>query len=192
MLKQFTIALGVAGFVCLCCLGGCTRSETKSEAPSNVANATGAPKVNPANNGGTAGSSGAAAAVPKEGAESRQGQDEEVRDELHTPPKGSPERQAIMDTLRGRNSDVVFVVNYLMVHNGWAWADVSPVENGRTAEGGPSLLHMQNGQWKVMNLSNIPQNPDDPLEDMSVTPEYIRKVRKAFPKAPADIFPTAH
>ena len=189
MLKQFSIALGVLGCVCLCCLTGCSKIENKAEAPSN---STAAPSTRSTQNTEATASSGATAPVVKEEMPKGEGQNEDITDELHTPAKGSEERQAIMDALRaGSNPNVVFVVNYLKIHNGWAWADVSPVEGGRTAEGGPALLHLQNGHWKVMNLSNIPENPDDPLEDTSVTPEYIKKVRKAFPKAPADIFPSA-
>ncbi len=189
MLKQFSIALGVSGCLCLGCLTGCTKVENKSEAPLNV---TVAPSTRSTQNTGATASSGATAPVLKEETPTGEGQNEDIADELHTPAKGSAERQGIMDALRaGHNPGVVFAVNYLKVHNGWAWADVSPVEDGRTAEGGPALLHLQNGHWKVMNLSGIPENPDDPLEDVSVTPAYIKKVRKAFPKAPADIFPSA-
>lgn len=187
MLKPFSIALGVLGFVCLSCFMGCARSESKADAPSNV---SGTPPANSTQSTGAAGSSGAASGAVKEETQNREAQNDEVKDELHTPPKGSAERQAIMDALR-YDPKVVFVVNSLMVHNGWAWADVSPVENGRTAEGGPALLHMQNGRWKAVDLSRIPEDPDDPLEATSVTPAYIKKVRKAYPQAPADIFPKA-
>src|SRR5690348_12045214 len=52
----------------------------------------------------------------------------EISDELHTPEKGSTERQAIMDALRG-NQNVVFQVNYLKVHNGWCWIDTTPLDS---------------------------------------------------------------
>ena len=52
----------------------------------------------------------------------------QTTDALRTPPKGDPERKAIMDALRDNyrlqnGSTVIFQVNYLKVHNGWAWAD---------------------------------------------------------------------
>src|SRR5437870_6040083 len=62
----------------------------------------------------------------------------EITDDLHTPTKGSAERQAIMDALReefnNRKSGsyqphrgtITFVVNYLKVHNGWAWTYADP------------------------------------------------------------------
>ena len=50
-----------------------------------------------------------------------------------------------MDALRG-NQDVIFQVNYLKVHNGWTWADMTPLDKGgrATAEGGANLLHFEN------------------------------------------------
>jgi hypothetical protein len=111
-------------------------------------------------------------------------------DELHTPAKGSAERQAIMDALRG-NQQVVFQVNYLRVHNGWCWVDTTPLDkSGRaTAEGGPNLLHLQNGKWKVMDLSKVPDDPNDPLGPEDASPTYIKNLMKTFPGVPRDIFP---
>jgi hypothetical protein len=114
----------------------------------------------------------------------------DLKDELHTPEKGTEERQAIMDALRG-NQDVIFQVNYLKVHNGWAWADTTPLDSkGRaTAEGGANLLHFENGRWKMMNLSKVPEDPDDPMGPEDPSPTYIKNVTKTFPGVPRDIFP---
>ena len=116
----------------------------------------------------------------------------EMADELHTPPKGSDERQAIMDALRG-NQQVVFQVNYLKVHSGWCWVDTTPLDkSGRaTAEGGPNLLHLENGVWKVKDLSKVPDDPNDPLGPEDASPTYVRNVMKTFPGVPRDIFPKA-
>ena len=113
-------------------------------------------------------------------------------DELHTPAKGTEERQAIMDALRG-NQQVVFQVNYLKVHNGWCWVDTTPLDkSGRaTAEGGPNLLHLENGSWKVKDLSKVPDDPNDPLGPEDASSTYIRNVMKTFPGVPRDIFPKA-
>lgn len=65
-----------------------------------------------------------------------------------------------MDALR-RDQQVVFQVNYLKVHNGWCWVDITPLDKKgqATAEGGPSLLHLENGTWRVMDLSKVPDDP---------------------------------
>jgi hypothetical protein len=111
-------------------------------------------------------------------------------DAAHTPSKGSAERQAIMDALRG-DQKVVFQVHFLKVHHGWAWADVTPLDSkGKpTAEGGPQLLHFDGGVWKVMDLSKVPEDPDDPEGAEDASPVFVRNVRKTFPGVPADIFP---
>jgi hypothetical protein len=37
-------------------------------------------------------------------------------------------------------------------------------QNGRaTGEGGPNLLHQEDGKWKVKDLSAVPEDPKDPL-----------------------------
>jgi len=114
----------------------------------------------------------------------------EINDELRTPAKGSDERQAIMDTLRG-NQQVVFQVNYLKVHNGWCWVDTTPLDKGgrATAEGGPNLLHFENGKWKVMDLSKVPDDLNDPLGPEDASPTFVKNVMKTFPGVPRDIFP---
>ncbi|HYM00607.1 MAG TPA: hypothetical protein VEZ90_16750 [Blastocatellia bacterium] len=118
-------------------------------------------------------------------------------DKLHTPAPGSPERKAIMDALRaelaanGADSNVVFKVYVLKVHNGWAWTDVTPLDpstNKAVAEGGAQLLHKEDGVWKPKDLSVIPEDPDDPMPEQDLKPKFIRAVVKAFPGCPADIF----
>ena len=115
---------------------------------------------------------------------------------LHTPAKGSAERKAIMDALRdeylkGSGQRVVFQVNHLKVHQGWAWADVTPLDDkGKpVGEGGPNLLHSIKGAWLVADLSGIPEDPNNPLGPMDPTPRYIKNLQKKFPGVPADIFP---
>lgn len=113
-----------------------------------------------------------------------------TQDEVHTPDMGSTERQAIMDALRG-NEDIKFQVHHLKVHNGWCWVDTTPLDKTGhpTAEGGPNLLHFENGKWKVMDLAKVPEDPDDPLGAEDASPTYVRNVMKTFPGVPKDIFP---
>jgi hypothetical protein len=115
---------------------------------------------------------------------------------LHAPAKGSAERKAIMDVLRDDflkqgGQRVVFQVNYLKVHQGWAWADVTPLDDkGKAvAEGGPALLHYEKGTWTVVDLTVVADDPDDPLGPMDPSPLYIKNVQKKYPGVPADIFP---
>jgi len=111
-------------------------------------------------------------------------------DTAHVPAKGSAERKAILDALRG-DQDVTFQVHYIKVHNGWAWVDTTPLDKrgNATAEGGPNLLHLENGKWTVKDLSKVPDDPSDPLGAEDASPRFVRNVRKTFPGVPADIFP---
>jgi hypothetical protein len=108
----------------------------------------------------------------------------------HIPAVGSPERKDIMDGLRG-DQKVVFKVHYLKVHGDWAFVDVTPLDDkGKpVAEGGASLMHKANGAWKVMDLSVLPEDPDNPMGPDDPTPKFVKAVQKAFPGVPSDIFP---
>jgi hypothetical protein len=108
----------------------------------------------------------------------------------HIPPAGSPERKDIMDGLRG-DQKVIFKVHYLKVHGDWAFVDVTLLDDkGKpVAEGGASLMHKENGAWKVMDLSVLPEDPDNPMGLDDPTPKFVKGVQKAFPGVPSDIFP---
>jgi len=108
----------------------------------------------------------------------------------YTPPKASAERQAILDALRG-DQQIVFKVHYLKVHRGWAWVDTTPLDKqGKAvAEGGPNLLHLEDGKWKVLDLSKVPEDPNDPLGPEDASPGFVKNLLKTFPDVPRDIFP---
>jgi hypothetical protein len=108
----------------------------------------------------------------------------------HTPPAGSQERKELMDGLRG-DQKVVFKVHYLKVHGDWAFVDVTPLDDkGKpVAEGGASLMHKENGTWKVKDLSLLPEDPDNPMGPDDPNPKFVKAVQKAFPGVPSDIFP---
>ena len=109
---------------------------------------------------------------------------------VHIPSAGSAERKAITDGLRG-DQKVVFKIHYLKVHGDWAWIDVTPLdEKGKpVAEGGTSLMHRETGGWKAMDLSGLPEDPDNPMQEP--TAKFVKQLQKKFPGLPADIFPRA-
>jgi hypothetical protein len=116
-------------------------------------------------------------------------------DDAHEPAKGSAERKALMDAIRAsdfQKGDVVFQVIYLRVHHGWAWADVSPLDRATSkpvAEGGTVLLHQTGSGWKTVDLSKIPDDPQNPEGRMEASPGFIKNLRKVHPDIPLDIFP---
>ena len=97
----------------------------------------------------------------------------------------------ILDALRG-GENVIYTVNFIKVHNGWAWVDVTPLDpktRQATDEGGPNLLHIVSGKWKVMDLSRVPEDKNDPLGAEDASPTYVRNLRRVYKGCPADIFP---
>ena len=118
----------------------------------------------------------------------------QTRDAVRSPAANSPERKAILDALRSDGSDknALYQVHFIRVHNGWAWVDTTPLDASTkrpTAEGGPNLLHIEKGKWQVMDLSKVPEDPNDPMgaEDASAT--FVRNLRRTFKGCPPDIFP---
>jgi hypothetical protein len=111
----------------------------------------------------------------------------------HAPAEGSAERRAILDALRaGDSGKPVYQVHFIRVHEGWAWVDTTPLDaktKQATTEGGPNLLHLVSGKWQVMDLSHVPEDPNDPLGPEDASPTFVRNVRKTFKGCPADIFP---
>jgi hypothetical protein len=127
----------------------------------------------------------------------------EVTDELHMPAKGSDERQAIMDGLREEFSNrqspyytphrgsIVFVVNRLQVHNGWAWMNGYPHSSDPQDSFGEYngfLLHSQDGRWAVMRLPPMVNDPNDPENLDYPSRKDVEKIRQKFPTVAVDIF----
>lgn len=119
-------------------------------------------------------------------------------DKLRTPAKGSPERNAILDVLRaeyksGQGIDVKFQVDHLKVHNGWAWATVTALDEKGKAVGElwPSLLHLEDGKWVIKDLIAIAEALEDPVGPLEPSRKFLKEVEKKYPGVPADIFPKA-
>jgi hypothetical protein len=127
----------------------------------------------------------------------------QVSDELHTPAKGSSERQALMDALREEfnnprsgyfrphRGSIVFVVNKLNVHNGWAWTYAEPRSSDASdtfGENNGFLLHQEGERWKVLKLPSMVEDPNDPENLDYPTKKDVERIRKMYPSMPTDIF----
>ena len=197
-MKLVTTFLVTASCLCFGSIVGCSRSSSNGQ-PAPVASAQ------PGNNQTTR--SSVAPTVSGEGAGEQASESAsagQATDELHTPPKGSAERQAIMDGLReeyreNRNSDgkpyrgnITFVVNYLKVHDGWAWVYADPTSSDPRDQFGENsgfLLHREDGEWKVMNLPPMVDDPDEPENLGYPSPRDIERIKKMYTSIPTDIFP---
>jgi hypothetical protein len=188
-----TLVLTV-GFLCLSCMTGCSlagpkRGEASSPTPSSQHDSP------------TAGRSEAPTTANDKSNPAPS--NNEVTDELHTPAKGTDERQAIMDALREEfnnrqgsfytphRGSITFVVNRLQVHNGWAWMNGYPQSSDPQDSFGEYsgfLLHIQDGRWGVMRLPPMVNDPNDPENLDYPSRKDVEKIRQKFPTAPADIF----
>lgn len=193
IIKPFLIAVGC---LWLFSSAGCSRSD------SNAQTITSAQSAQPVNNQ-AAQPPAATPTPPAAGASTQTGEmanaSDEIADELHTPAMGSPERQALMDALREQynkshsyRGNITFVVNYLKVHNGWAWTYPEPRSSDphdQFGENSGFLLHQVKGRWQVMNLPPMVDDPEDPENLDYPTRKDVARIKKMYPSIPTDIFP---
>lgn len=103
----------------------------------------------------------------------------------YTPAVGSPERKAIFDAMRAAGQDParVFVPSHLKVADGWAWVVAEPrSRNGANRyEPESALVRREGAGWKVVAQPCGEEDCDDARE--------MARIRAAFPRAPAAIFP---
>jgi len=122
----------------------------------------------------------------------------QTTDHLRTPAQGSPERKAILEAVHaeykeGADQPAQFRVNYLKVHHGWAWINVTPLDAAGkpVADPAPLLFYNDNGKWTAKDLNNFStvldsEGPQDP------GPQYIKELQKQYPGVPVDIIPKKH
>jgi uncharacterized protein YceK len=106
----------------------------------------------------------------------------------HTPPEGSAERNAIIQATkhalaRQGRKNLVLIVPYLKVHNGWAWIQVNPQSaNGKQHyESQSGLLQQTTKGWTLLEWM--------PAEEGTDYKKYFGNLKAKYPSAPADIFP---
>jgi hypothetical protein len=106
----------------------------------------------------------------------------------HTPPEGSAERNAIIQATkhalaRQGRKNLVLIVSYLKVHNGWAWIQVNPQSANGTQhyESQSGLLQQTTKGWTLLEWM--------PAEEGTDYKKYFGNLKAKYPSAPADIFP---
>lgn len=181
----------------LSCLAGCSRAGSKSAPPPNASSSQHAGRTSESE-----GPASSANSANERNDSAKAGN--EIRDELHTPAKGTEERQAIMDALRAEFDNrqgsyyhphrgaITFVVNLLRVHNGWAWMSGYPQSSDSQDSFGEYsglLLHSVNGQWSLMSLPPMVDDPDDPENLGYPSRRDVEKIKQKFPNVATDIFP---
>jgi len=99
-------------------------------------------------------------------------------------PKGS-----YYDAHRGT---ITFVVNFLRVHNGWAWMGGYPQSSDPQDSFGEYsgfLLHSVEGRWSLMRLPPMVDDPNDPENLGYPSSKDVERIRQKFPTVATDIFP---
>jgi len=106
----------------------------------------------------------------------------------HTPAEGSAERNAIIQATqhalaRQGRKNLVLVVPYLKVHNGWAWIQVNPqsADGKQRYESQSGLLQQTTKGWTLLEWM--------PAEEGTDYKKYFNNLKAKYPAAPADIFP---
>src|SRR6266436_6768538 len=107
----------------------------------------------------------------------------------HTPPEGSAERNAILQAVhnalaRQGRKNLVLIVPYLKVHNGWAWIQVNPQSaNGKQHYESQSglLQEKATNKWTLLEWM--------PAEEGTDYTKYFKNLKAKYPSAPPDIFP---
>jgi hypothetical protein len=107
----------------------------------------------------------------------------------HTPPDGSAERNAILQAVhhalaRQGRKNLVLIVPYLKVHNGWAWIQVTPQSANGTQhyESQSGLLQEKTtNKWTLLEWM--------PAEEGTNYTKYFKNLKAKYPSAPPDIFP---
>lgn len=107
---------------------------------------------------------------------------------VHTPPDGSAERNAILQAVhhalaRQGRKNLVLIVPYLKVHNGWAWIQVNPQSADATQhyESQSGLLQQETNKWRLLEWM--------PAEEGTDYTKYFKNLKAKYPPAPPDIFP---
>jgi len=109
-----------------------------------------------------------------------------------TPLPGNPVRKAVLDALRQKmkhlhKSDMIFVVKYLKVKNGWCWVHTLPQspDSKNRYEDISALLHRKEGVWRVVELACTEEENPECLSN----PAYFSELKKRFPEVPEEILP---
>jgi hypothetical protein len=110
-------------------------------------------------------------------------------------PKVDSERKSILNSLRGihRELDLIFVIKYLKVKNGWAWIETGPRTPDGMGQFEPidALLHKEKGKWVIKHIKPCCGEWEDYLEQNNIKSMegYYRHLMRMFPGLTRDLFP---
>ena len=110
-------------------------------------------------------------------------------------PKIDPERRPILNSLRGYapELDLIFIVKYFKVKNGWAWIETEPrsPDGMNNYEPIEALFHKEKGKWVKKHVKPCRAEWEDYLEENNIKSMkgYYRHLMQMFPGVTRDLFP---
>ncbi|MGC9373234.1 MAG: hypothetical protein ACP5DY_07955 [Thermovirgaceae bacterium] len=109
-------------------------------------------------------------------------------EEAFTPAWGAPERKAVLDVMRDDirprfDLEVVFVVRWMKVKNGWCFALTEPQSKDGSQRYEPygALLEAACGGWTIREVM--------PLEEGVENESWFASLKERYPDLPEEIFP---
>lgn len=117
----------------------------------------------------------------------------------YTPANGTKERKALMDGFRAwvkkqHQVEVIFVVDYLKVLDGWAWAIVSPQSKGgkdKYENLAGALKQNADGSWKLVfpDPSHEWFVEESDLDEATARKRLVKIMQKEHPSFPSVLIP---
>jgi hypothetical protein len=110
-------------------------------------------------------------------------------EEVRTLPVGSAERKAILDTMRAdimekAGMEVVFVVKWLKVKEGWAWVETHPRSRDGMNRYEPFIALLEKKEeWAIAEVPPLEED-SPPVDDA-----YFKDLIARYPGLPEGIFP---
>lgn len=123
---------------------------------------------------------------------------------VYTPPKGSPERNAIMDVMRfdfykdkekakANPKKILFVVYHLKVKDSWACVSSVPTQNGKEiAEPRWAILKKVDGEWIDQEYFDklLPYPSEEAATNaLDMSKDTVKRLLTKLPGCPKEIFP---
>lgn len=109
-----------------------------------------------------------------------------------TPPVGSPLRKEVLDALRNEvktihGIEVVFVVRYFRVKDGWAWTHTLPQspDGANRYEDISALLRFRDEAWEVVDMPCGEEGNPDCLDEA----DYFKRLEAKYPSVAIEVFP---
>lgn len=112
----------------------------------------------------------------------------------HRPVSADPQQKAVLDALRKEmkhawNLDVIFVVEYLKIYQGWAWIHAWPqsADSKNKYEDMFGLFQLRGSAWEAAEIPCTEVDNPNCID----SPDFFSHLKTRFPQMPVQILPGA-